>query len=162
MALSFAIEPVEGAPPRLHVVHLGPELEPATRETLQRALSSKLEGRIDLVTTALSNQQLRRTPRSNDLEFVSRLAALAEQSRAINATKLCLTRPDSTTALSEADARLGKEIERLLAGHPRVETTIGTEFMVQLRRDRCEEAPRAVVPTSGGTSVVPSGSAEPN
>jgi len=56
VALSFAIEPVEGAALRLHVVHLGPDLEASTRETLQRALSSKLEGRIDLVTTALSKQ----------------------------------------------------------------------------------------------------------
>jgi len=106
---------------------------------------------------------MRRSTHSNDLEFISRIAALAEQSRAVSATKLCLTRPDSTTELTQADARLGKEVERMLAGHPRVETTIGTEFMVQLRRHKCEEAPRAVgASTSGGTSAAPSGSAESN
>lgn len=140
--LAVAIEPAPDEPLRLNVVHLGNALQPAARETLERALRSRLEGLVGVVDLSLPDQPITRD--GDDLKFMGRVASAAQVSRLAATTTFCLTRPDAVDdkmRLPRRDVELARELDRLLHEQPRLVTLPGGDFTVRIVRGACQAPP---------------------
>jgi hypothetical protein len=125
-------------PLRLKIVHFGGRLEPATHETLVKALESKLERKVELGDVAISPNLV--TRREGDLRFIAQVVSLAHASRLAPDTTLCLRRPDAVdgaTAPFTTGAQLPGALDRALDDQPNLVTQVADDFTARVVRGAC-------------------------
>lgn len=127
---------------QLRVVHVGPQADPATIETLQQALSELFE-----LEVLVRSEGIKLTPivrGKDDLGFVADVSAALSSTAAYEAINVCVVRPEPLPAARRAppgETALAETMERILATHPRVTTTVGGPWSVKLSAEACVGQP---------------------
>ncbi len=132
----------------LRVVHWGKPLAGSARETLEKSLSTTLEGPVSLESVGITSEPI--TREAGDLAFMAEVASVARVARSVPAVGVCLARPDVGEAkppLDADDKRLASAIDALLRSQPGLTTLFGSSFELRLTRGACAPAPE----TPGGS-----------
>ncbi len=112
-----------GEPLAIEVAHVGPPLDGAAREALERALSADLQGSVALRSRPFDAASP--GPDEAPLAFVARVAPAIAASRQVDGLFVCLTTPPAPARKKDPDAPLRAALEGLVAGHPRVSRVEG-------------------------------------
>lgn len=110
------------------VTHWGRALDPATVETLERALSDDLEAPVSLEDSSIPEDTIDLT--GDDGTALSRVAEAVAASKRIAIVRLCLVEPERKPAKQRKDRPLdvvSTALRALLAAHERVERSSGGE-----------------------------------
>lgn len=136
----------------IRVVHLGRALDAPGREALERALTRELGQPVALSSVALPATEL--TREGGELRFIAELAAALRASAGITSVSVCAEHPPAPTGRRRADAeeRLSRTVRELLAEHPRVTLTAGTDWRVRFSREAC---PSPVAPSTAASTLAP-------
>jgi uncharacterized hydrophobic protein (TIGR00271 family) len=139
-----------GATLGIRVVHLGQALDAPGREALERSLTAALGQPVSLSSVALPATELTRA--GGELRFIAELAPALRAAASITSISVCAEHPPVPTGRRRADAeeQLSSMVRALLAEHPRVTLTPGTDWRVRFSLEGCSSAspsaPAASVP----------------
>lgn len=123
---------------RLAVVHLGPSLGPAGKESLERSLAAALERELHVVDVAVPTDAITRA--EGDLWLVSRVSTAVRATIDVAEVSVCVVRPRPPSKPTRVDARepeLTAALDELLAAHPRVTTELGEAWAVRFVLGPC-------------------------
>ncbi len=131
---------VGGASLGVRVVHLGQVLDEPGREALERSLTVELGKPVSLLSVALPAAELTRA--QGELRFISELAPALRTAASVSAVSVCAEHPPAPTGRRrvEAEEPLSSTVRALLAGHPRVTLTPGTDWRVRFSLEGCPAA----------------------
>ncbi|WP_225413934.1 DUF389 domain-containing protein [Stigmatella hybrida] len=124
----------------VQVVHPGQSLDAPGREALERSLAAELGRPVSLSSVALPTSELTRA--EGDLRFIAGLAPALQASTGITEVSVCAEHPPPVAG----QRRMGEDafasaVRALLAGHPRVTLSPGTEWRVRFSLGPCPPAP---------------------
>lgn len=128
-----------GATLGIRVVHLGQGLDAPGREALERSLTTELGRPVSLTSVALPGAELTRA--EGELRFIAELAPALRASAGIPEIRVCAEQPPAATGRHRAaDEALTSALKALLAEHPRVTLTPGTDWRVRFSLAPCPSA----------------------
>jgi uncharacterized hydrophobic protein (TIGR00271 family) len=143
---------VSGTPLGIRVVHLGQALDPPGREVLERSLTAELGQPVSLSSVALPTSELTRA--EGELRFIAKLAPALRASASIPEVLVCAEHPPTVTGRRQVgDEAFTGAIHALLAEHPRVTLTPGTDWRVRFSLTPCPSATASA--SEGAASPAP-------
>jgi len=137
----------------VRVVHLGQGLDAPGREALERSLTTDLGRPVSLSSVALPPSELTRA--EGELRFIAELAPALRASASIAEVSICAEHPPEATGRRRADEEaFASAVRALLAEHPRVTLTPGTDWRVRFSLAPCPSA-HASPPVEAAASAPP-------
>jgi uncharacterized hydrophobic protein (TIGR00271 family) len=142
-----------GGPLTVRVAHIGPALGRDALEAVARAAGAAVERPTTIIDVAVPERVERG---EDDLDFIARLSPALQAAGSIAQVNVCVSRPSvqgSARKLSNADAKLARAVDRLLADQARVTVTDGDSWKVSFSEESCSPAAAApsAAPASSGS-----------
>lgn len=153
--LSVSLETASSEAFQVRVVHLGDELGPTAKETLERILSEDLEHPVGLVDVAIPAGPLE--SEDANLSFLLKVATILDAVREVPSIAVCATQPEEKPAPSNGrtasrkaapppDEPFRGPILTLLQAYPKTVLTRGARWQVSLTRGACATPPTTPEP----------------
>ncbi|HWA76061.1 MAG TPA: DUF389 domain-containing protein [Polyangiaceae bacterium] len=143
----------DGGPLTVRVAHIGLALGRDALEAVARAAGAAVERPTTIIDVAIPERVERG---EDDLDFIARLSSALQAAGSISQVNVCVSRPlvqGSARKLSNADAKLARAVDGLLADQARVTVTGGDFWKVRFSEESCSPAAAApsAAPSSSGS-----------